>query len=423
MEGDEHRRRQYEQADIPREYVHEFGTPGANVLNLRGASGGDGPDQLRQSQQFTSQPPRSAPLSAITESPQDLGSYGYVQAQQYHTPQMHGHSFPYQPDCTQGSQRQRQFSPYNTTPSIYTAPQQAAQPTQSLYDPMNQYHPRQSATQVISSQFGTPQYFTQGQSTDVSGPAVIPQQYQTAAYPQTMQFASANLPGRSNLATSYSTIIPEFSQNAGATASEQPEDESDTYERAYDRYQRALRVTNDHTSKGRLIEAGQSLLDISRWLSNNVITLSECLGVAPKSVLMISGLSRDDQEKHSEQIRFWDNFNTCWLAMLQRQKDATHQTLVSGQAPAHTYSILPKGSLEEMGNELVALCDGLEKFGLVDYQMGVSEEEIVESKFVSARSGAGTQRFATTNGCAVLNQCLDLLSIDDDESDCGAEKA
>ena len=43
-------------------------------------------------------------------------------------------------------------------------------------------------------------------------------------------------------------------------------------------------------------------------------------------------------------------------------------------------NLLPRESLETMGNELVSLCDGLEKHGLVDYQMGVSEQEIIESK-------------------------------------------
>ena len=66
--------------------------------------------------------------------------------------------------------------------------------------------------------------------------------------------------------------------------------------------------------------------------------------------------------------------------MLQRQKDDTQEMLDSGRPPAQSQSLLPKESLEEMGNELVSLCDGLEKHGLVDYQMGVSEQEIIESK-------------------------------------------
>lgn len=35
-------------------------------------------------------------------------------------------------------------------------------------------------------------------------------------------------------------------------------------------------------------------------------------------------------------------------------------------------------TLERLSSELVRLCDSIEKHGLVDYQMGVAEEEIME---------------------------------------------
>ena len=98
------------------------------------------------------------------------------------------------------------------------------------------------------------------------------------------------------------------------------------------------------------------------------------------SRLITPGLTQDDEKKHEERIRFWDSFNVCWLAMLQRQKDDTQRMLDSGRPPVQPQSLLPKESLEELGNELVSLCDGLEKHGLVDYEMGVSEQEIIESK-------------------------------------------
>lgn len=36
--------------------------------------------------------------------------------------------------------------------------------------------------------------------------------------------------------------------------------------------------------------------------------------------------------------------------------------------------------LERMGDEVVRLCDTMERHGLVDYQMGVWEEEIISSE-------------------------------------------
>jgi len=73
----------------------------------------------------------------------------------------------------------------------------------------------------------------------------------------------------------------------------------------------------------------------------------------------------------------WDEFNTCWLAVLQKQKDMTQEMLDSGQAPRHPQSILQEDFMERMGRELVRLCDSMERHGLVDFQMGVWEEEII----------------------------------------------
>lgn len=40
-------------------------------------------------------------------------------------------------------------------------------------------------------------------------------------------------------------------------------------------------------------------------------------------------------------------------------------------------------ALNQMVEELIERCDGLESSGLVDYQMGVAEEEIISCKLVS----------------------------------------
>jgi hypothetical protein len=37
--------------------------------------------------------------------------------------------------------------------------------------------------------------------------------------------------------------------------------------------------------------------------------------------------------------------------------------------------------MEAMGKDLIQLCDQLEPHGLVDYQMGIWEEEILSGKF------------------------------------------
>ena len=50
--------------------------------------------------------------------------------------------------------------------------------------------------------------------------------------------------------------------------------------------------------------------------------------------------------------------------------------LISGHPPAQA-SLISRDRMESMGKELIQLCDQLEPHGLVDYQMGIWEEEIL----------------------------------------------
>ena len=88
----------------------------------------------------------------------------------------------------------------------------------------------------------------------------------------------------------------------------------------------------------------------------------------------------DDERLQSERLQLWNNLNLCWLAVLQRQFQSTQEMIVAGHPPSPPQTILPQQFLEKMGHELVRLCDGLERYGLVDYQMGIWEEEIIDSK-------------------------------------------
>ena len=71
---------------------------------------------------------------------------------------------------------------------MHNVPQQAQ--SQPPYDAVSQYQSRWSAAQVLGSQFGTPQYYNPNDGTHVSGPAAMPQQYSTATYHPSMQYAS-----------------------------------------------------------------------------------------------------------------------------------------------------------------------------------------------------------------------------------------
>jgi len=66
--------------------------------------------------------------------------------------------------------------------------------------------------------------------------------------------------------------------------------------------------------------------------------------------------------------------------MLQKQKEMVAESMANRQDPQPPQSTVDYNMLEKMGTQLVKNCDNMEKHGLVDYQMGVWEEEIIASK-------------------------------------------
>ena len=99
---------------------------------------------------------------------------------------------------------------------------------------------------------------------------------------------------------------------------------------------------------------------------------------------LIIGLVTDRREVYGdvyeERLKLWKEFNFCWLSLLQQQKEITEQLTDPKQPPPAPRTVLDKPFLVRLGDELVRLCDGVEQHGLVDYELGVYEEEIVSSK-------------------------------------------
>lgn len=143
------------------------------------------------------------------------------------------------------------------------------------------------------------------------------------------------------------------------------QNQSASFEEAYGQYQTALRGTFQNMRDGRLLEAGRSLLELSTWLLSNVVDL-------------VSGLVRDEQELYADRTRLWNEFNICWLSVLAKEKELI-QSIMAGQQLQAPKGILREEALQQLGSELIRLCDNMERHGLVDYQMGVWEEEILDS--------------------------------------------
>jgi hypothetical protein len=89
------------------------------------------------------------------------------------------------------------------------------------------------------------------------------------------------------------------------------------------------------------------------------------------------GLTVDEVSLYSDRIRLWGELNTAWLGIFQTQKDI----LESGQQIHYPETLMTQEFIKKMAKDLIRMCDAVEKHGLVDYQYGVAEEQIIMSEF------------------------------------------
>lgn len=263
MEGDEHQRRQFQQSGYTsgREY-------GQGIRRGGGAS-----DRFRQTQHLSSmQPPTSVPRIGGTN--QALGNYGFVPGQAQYTPHLQDTSLQYQSEFPHDTQRQQQY-PQDAQNIMYNLQQQA--PSQSPYDPVQQYQPRQSAAlEALPNQFGVSPYYNPGQPSSAPGPVTVPQQYVPAQFQQ----YQAPLAGGAALASSYTANMAEYAQSTVPEIPEQPEvAQSEGYDDAYHRYLTTLKEIFEKTRDGKLAEAGELLLSVTGWLLGHAEELGEWTGL------------------------------------------------------------------------------------------------------------------------------------------------
>ncbi|CAI7647954.1 unnamed protein product [Penicillium viridicatum] len=343
--------------------------------------------QPRGDQTGMSQPPEQVPMSydyGYTGSSFHGGSLQSNDLQNYQPQDYVRAQRPQQAPAIQHQRRRAQpqdpaaFSPYDST-MLYGFGQQG--PTQGQFEVVPQYPTRQSAAiDVLSNQFAVPQYFAPEESAGSGVAGLSP--YLNA------QLQPYNQPGpmaRPNTTQTFPAPISDFTAiGSGSmdrlgqpqTEPQQQQSNQPSLEEAIGRYQRILRRSFDQTRAGRLVEAGGSLIEISEWLVTNARDL---------------GLLHDDSIQYSDRLKLWSEFNLCWLALCQKQKDLIMEVIATSQQPSHT-SLIRRDRMETMGKDLIQLCDQLEPHGLVDYQMGIWEEEIL----------------------SVLGQCLDLMDSSPD---------
>ncbi|KAJ5719645.1 hypothetical protein N7493_007223 [Penicillium malachiteum] len=342
------------------------------------------------------------------QTPSGPGGGGY---QQYQTTPQQQHPQHPQQNISQSRRRMAQdqpppppppsFSPYDP-PMLYGFGGQGPAPGPFDVVQVPQYSTRHPAVEALSSQSFVPQYFAPEEQPTVTGvPAlttyVNPQmpynQPGPMARPNTTQPFLPTMTGFTPIGTaSSSRLDPQPSQHLSDPL-RLPASDPASLEEAYHYYQRALRNTFDQTRAGRLVEASRLLLEISEWLVTHARDL---------------GILRDDHLSYPDRLDLWKEFNICWLAVCQKQKDLTQDFITTGHTPAQT-SLLLRDRMEVMGKDLIRLCDQLEQHGLVDYQMGIWEEEILCGRLLQILLTSYIYYFSYILTGLVLGQCLDLM--------------
>src|ERR1700712_343503 len=77
--------------------------------------------------------------------------------------------------------------------------------------------------------------------------------------------------------------------------------------------------------------------------------------------------------KHAERMQLWLEFNVAWEALGQKQKELTEEALRIRRSPS---DLLSADTIKSLMDDLVGWCDHLEPYGLVDFEMGIWEEQI-----------------------------------------------
>ncbi|KAL5388201.1 hypothetical protein DPSP01_003190 [Paraphaeosphaeria sporulosa] len=359
-------------------------------------------DRFRQAP-LAAQPPTSAPSAPAAASRAGPGtsaqSYGYA----YEGGSQFVGSSIQQPGVAYGTQdfadqqappqrgSQQQYSQYPQN-VMYNVPAQGSQPGSSQYEPVAQYQQnRDSAIEVLGTNFGVaqPQYYSgvPSESGPTSAPssAIAPQNV-SSQYPSIGYTPQQSAPAYSTAAMTDphppTTHGGGYSQPAYPQPQPQSQPQQDgnsnEYDDFYNTYQTELKKTFEQVHDGRLSEAAPALDRLSDWLLHWAETLGEFCNYVwrERAAELTIGLVRDDEAHYQMRLKLWEEFNNCWLGLFQKQFELVEEMRTTGQRPQAPQSIIEYDFIEKMGNKLVKNCDNMEKHGLVDYQMGVWEEEI-----------------------------------------------
>ncbi|KAI1365374.1 hypothetical protein F5Y08DRAFT_179560 [Xylaria arbuscula] len=351
---DNTRRRRQEHASSSSNPRHTLQDPNAS----RRSYGTGGLDRYRPAPVHTD-PPGSRSMAATT-------SYsGYYQepvaAFSQALPQS---TMAYATDYTQDSRQTSGYNTYNTS-MLYNVPQAGAQST--VYDTNQQFPSRQAAGIPMMAPDVAAPYFPSEPANAAAAAGLQSQPASSSTSGVYQQTYPGNMPSMSGMAQAGASEQVVEDQEYANTGEQSTGAAETAMGQAYEQYQGALREVFTNIQNGALQTAGESLGAISEWLLSKVVEL---------------GLTGDDEALHQDRVKLWRDFNHAWLALFQKQKDMVD----SGQALQRGQNLVSEPLLRKMGNDIIRLCNGIERHGLVDYECGVWEESIID----------------------ILEQCLDV---------------
>ena len=209
------------------------------------------------------------------------GGYGFQEQQYPATPTlssspMQGVELQYQQGYTPDQSRQPQlqssahYSPYGQSMMVTPGP------SQSVYESMPQYQQRQAAAvEVLTTQFGVPQYIPQGEQTAnpmaMAQPPYLTTQAESGPY-------GASIPVTRPLSQAYMGQGPPFGvvethEDQGQVAAAAAAAQQQTITESIRQYREQALATLGLAKAGRLNDAADKLMDASRWLLSNVTNL------------------------------------------------------------------------------------------------------------------------------------------------------
>ncbi|KAF4483611.1 hypothetical protein FAGAP_11638 [Fusarium agapanthi] len=306
-------------------------------------------------------------------APGNYSSYYSEPSASFSPVTMPGTAIAYGSEYGHDSRQTQGFGGYSTAATMmYNVGQPSTQNT--VYD-AQQFSSRQPTAMqmmppdVASSYFGSETGASAGPSLQQpaqgsSGSANVYQQSNAMNYASNSMSSVSAMPQATNTADVSMTDDHDYAEGA--------------LEEKWVSYQRQLGSIFQEIVNGSLESASETLLSVTSWLLSQVADL---------------GLNLDDTNLHADRIQLWNDFNHAWLGLGQRHIDL----MTSSQQLSRTQSLVSKAMIKKMGNELIRLCDGIERHGLVDYQYGVWEDQIT----------------------AVLEDCLDLYDASEEGSDSG----